>query len=81
VVEYMELAQPVIRKLLEVPMKGLNVDKIDEGTENMLMGRLAVNLNCYPKCPNPEVTDGVGPRADVSTITVLLQDDIGGLYV
>lgn len=62
-------------------MKGLNVAKIDENTEKALMGTLIVNLTYYPKCPNPDLTYGVGPHADVSTITVLLQDDTGGLYV
>ncbi|KAJ6427960.1 hypothetical protein OIU84_023379 [Salix udensis] len=40
-----------------------------------------INLNYYPICPNPELTVGVGRHSDVSTLTVLLQDDVGGLYV
>ncbi|KAK7401652.1 hypothetical protein VNO78_13298 [Psophocarpus tetragonolobus] len=42
---------------------------------------LIVNMNYYPPCPNPELTVGVGRHSDVGTITVLLQDGIGGLYV
>ncbi|KAK8591447.1 hypothetical protein V6N13_031489 [Hibiscus sabdariffa] len=34
-----------------------------------------------PKCPNPELTVGVGRHSDVSTLTILLQDEIGGLFV
>nr|GLL31750.1 feruloyl CoA ortho-hydroxylase 1-like [Ipomoea trifida] len=37
--------------------------------------------NYYPKCPNPDLTVGVGRHSDISTLTLLLQDDIGGLYV
>ncbi|PNX62330.1 feruloyl CoA ortho-hydroxylase 1-like protein, partial [Trifolium pratense] len=40
-----------------------------------------VNMNYYPACPNPDLTVGVGRHSDAGTITVLLQDGIGGLYV
>ncbi|KAH9740656.1 Feruloyl CoA ortho-hydroxylase 2 [Citrus sinensis] len=39
------------------------------------------NLNFCPICLNPELTIGVGRHSDVSTLTVLLQDSIGGFYV
>ena len=35
----------------------------------------------YPKCDNPELTYGVGPHCDPTTLTVLYQDQIGGLEV
>ncbi|KAK9224348.1 hypothetical protein WN943_009381 [Citrus x changshan-huyou] len=47
----------------------------------MLLGSRRVNLNYYPMCPNPEHTVGVGRHSDISTFTILLQDDIGGLHV
>nr|GEW65258.1 feruloyl CoA ortho-hydroxylase 1-like [Tanacetum cinerariifolium] len=40
-----------------------------------------MNLNYYPICPNPKLTVGVGGHSDVSTLTALLQDETGGLYV
>ncbi|MFQ6650683.1 hypothetical protein Gotur_023422 [Gossypium turneri] len=45
------------------------------------MGSIRTNLNYYPKCPNPELTVGIGRHSDVSTLTNLLQDEIGGLFV
>ncbi|KAK6235454.1 hypothetical protein SCA6_010791 [Theobroma cacao] len=81
VVEYMKRAEPVIRKLLEVLLKGLKVKEIDKAREYTLMASPIVNLNYYPRCPNPDLTAGVRPHSDISTITVLLQDDNGGLYV
>ncbi|KAF5186550.1 Feruloyl coa ortho-hydroxylase [Thalictrum thalictroides] len=79
--EYMKRSELLITRILEALMKGLNVTNIDAPTSTMLMGSKRINLNYYPKCPNPELTVGVGRHSDISTITVLLQDDIGGLYV
>ncbi|PHU11439.1 hypothetical protein BC332_18369 [Capsicum chinense] len=55
--------------------------KIDEPRKSVVMGTLIVNLIHYPVCPSPEFTAGAGHHADVSSITMLLQDDVGGLYV
>lgn len=79
--EYMKKSKVLIRRLLEVLMKNLNVKEIDETKESLLMGSIRINLNYYPICPNPELTVGVGRHSDVSALTILLQDDIGGLYV
>jgi feruloyl-CoA ortho-hydroxylase len=81
VLEYMKRSELVIKRLLETLMKRLNVKEIDEIKESLLMGSKRINLNYYPICPNPELTVGVGRHSDVSTLTILLQDDIGGLYV
>ncbi|XVF47210.1 hypothetical protein PTKIN_Ptkin03bG0090900 [Pterospermum kingtungense] len=81
VVEYMERAEPVIRKLLEVLLKGLKVKEIDKAREYTLMASPIVNFIYYPRCPKPDLTAGVRPHSDISTLTVLLQDNNGGLYV
>ena len=79
--EYMRSSEVLIRRLMHVLVKGLNVKRIDEIREPMLLGSRRVNLNYYPMCPNPELTVGVGRHSDISTLTILLQDDIGGLHV
>ncbi|KAK9157559.1 hypothetical protein Scep_004133 [Stephania cephalantha] len=79
--EYMKNAEPVIRKLMEALMTRLNVTEINENKSSLLMGSKRINFNYYPKCPNPELTIGVGRHSDISNLTLLLQDDIGGLYV
>ncbi|GKV21773.1 hypothetical protein SLEP1_g31721 [Rubroshorea leprosula] len=81
VFEFMKGSDVVIKRLLQVLMKRLNVNEIDETKKSLLMGSVRVNLNYYPICPNPELTIGVGRHSDVSTLTILLQDEIGGLYV
>ncbi|KMT09542.1 hypothetical protein BVRB_6g130040 [Beta vulgaris subsp. vulgaris] len=35
----------------------------------------------YPPCPQPELAIGINQHADNDTITILLQDEIGGLQV
>ncbi|XWS65085.1 hypothetical protein CRYUN_Cryun05aG0060500 [Craigia yunnanensis] len=81
VLDYMKKSEVVIRQLLHVLLKALNVNEIDETKESLLMGSVRSNLNYYPICPNPELTVGVGRHSDVSTLTILLQDEIGGLFV
>ncbi|RHN66661.1 putative oxoglutarate/iron-dependent dioxygenase, non-heme dioxygenase domain-containing protein [Medicago truncatula] len=79
--EYMKYADAFIRKLLKVLLKKLNVKELDKEREYALMGAMILGFNYYPACPEPELVSGVGPHSDISSITVLLQDDIGGLYV
>uniref|UniRef100_A0A803KLV6 Fe2OG dioxygenase domain-containing protein n=1 Tax=Chenopodium quinoa TaxID=63459 RepID=A0A803KLV6_CHEQI len=79
--DYMNKCQVVIKFLLQVLMKGLNSHEINEKKWSLLSGSKRINLNFYPKCLKPELTVGVGRRSDVSTFTILLQDDIGRLYV
>ncbi|OMO62217.1 Oxoglutarate/iron-dependent dioxygenase [Corchorus olitorius] len=81
VLDYMKKSEVVIKQLLQVLMKGLNVTEIDQTKESLLMGSMRTNLNYYPICPDPELTVGVGRHSDVSTLTMLLQDEIGGLFV
>ncbi|XP_010534882.1 PREDICTED: feruloyl CoA ortho-hydroxylase 1-like [Tarenaya hassleriana] len=76
--EYMNETKNLVRKILEMLVKKLNVKEMES---SMFMGSIRVNLNYYPICPNPDLTVGVGRHSDVSSLTILLQDDIGGLHV
>ncbi|KAK1378316.1 feruloyl CoA ortho-hydroxylase 1-like [Heracleum sosnowskyi] len=77
--EYVEKSEFVMKWLLKALMKGLNVDM--DSKESILMGSTRINLNYYPVCPNPELAIGVGRHSDVSTLTFLLQDNVGGLHI
>ncbi|XP_072996687.1 jasmonate-induced oxygenase 1-like [Typha latifolia] len=42
----------------------------------------AVRVNCYPKCPQPELTLGLSSHSDPGSMTILLADeDVKGLQV
>jgi isopenicillin N synthase-like dioxygenase len=78
--EYLKSSIKMVRKLLEILIGKLGVT-VDDSRINALIGLKMVNMNFYPTCPNPELTVGVGRHSDMGTLTVLLQDGIGGLYV
>jgi isopenicillin N synthase-like dioxygenase len=40
-----------------------------------------LRLNHYPQCPFPHLALGVGRHKDAGALTVLAQDDVGGLEV
>ncbi|KAI4308236.1 hypothetical protein L6164_031333 [Bauhinia variegata] len=79
--EYMKCAEVLIRRLLKVLLKKLNVKDMDKAREHVLIGVMTLAFNYYTPCPNPELVSGIGRHSDISSITVLLQDEIGGLYV
>ncbi|ERM96176.1 feruloyl CoA ortho-hydroxylase 2 [Amborella trichopoda] len=78
--EYLKKCKAMISGILKGLLEGLGVG-LEEGALEAYMEAKAVNLNYYPPCPNPELTVGVGRHSDLAALTVLLQDEIGGLYV
>jgi len=41
----------------------------------------SILLNCYPPCPYPHLAHGVGRHKDPGALTILAQDEVGGLGV
>ncbi|KAF5740788.1 oxidoreductase family protein [Tripterygium wilfordii] len=78
--EYLRSSINMVRKLLQALLEKLEV-KLDDSEIDALIGSKMVNMNFYPACPSPDLTVGVGRHSDMGTLTVLLQDGIGGLYV
>ena len=40
-----------------------------------------MRLNYYPICQKPDLTLGTGPHCDPTSLTILQQDQVGGLQV
>ncbi|KAG8472298.1 hypothetical protein CXB51_034351 [Gossypium anomalum] len=66
-------------KLLQVTLGNLGV-KPDDSMIDVLIGKKMLSMIFYPICPNPDLTLGVGRHFDIGTFTVLLEDEVGGLY-
>ncbi|CAI9292579.1 unnamed protein product [Lactuca saligna] len=78
--EYIKSSTEMVKRLLHALIAVLGV-KLDDSSLDTLIGSRAVIMNFYPTCPNPELTVGVKRHSDIGMLTVLLQDDVGGLYV
>ncbi|KAG8377922.1 hypothetical protein BUALT_Bualt08G0083900 [Buddleja alternifolia] len=65
-------------KLLEVLSEAMGLEK-DALSKACLDMDQKVVVNFYPKCPQPNLTLGLKRHTDPGTITLLLQDQVGGL--
>ncbi|ONK72722.1 uncharacterized protein A4U43_C04F22450, partial [Asparagus officinalis] len=78
--EYCEAMSGLSLVIMEVLGLSLGVDRrhfreFFEGNDSIM------RLNYYPPCKKPELTLGTGPHCDPTSLTILHQDDVGGLQV
>lgn len=67
-------------KLLGLVAQSLGLPK--DRLNGYFKGQMSlVRFNHYPPCPFPELTLGVGGHKDAGAITIVAQDDVGGLQV
>ncbi|GMI85392.1 Scopoletin 8- Hydroxylase [Hibiscus trionum] len=78
--EYLRSSIVLVKKLVQILLENLGA-KRDDPMIDVLIGTKTVAMIFYPTCPNPDVTVGIGRHSDIGMLTVLLQDDVGGLYV
>ena len=79
----MEYSKQVMKlgiTLFELLSKALGLDTNHLKDMECAKG-LALVCHCYPPCPQPELTLGATKHTDDGFITVLLQDQIGGLQI
>ncbi|XP_071722283.1 naringenin,2-oxoglutarate 3-dioxygenase-like [Rutidosis leptorrhynchoides] len=67
-------------KLLEVLSEAMGLEK-EAFSKACLELNTKMVINFYPKCPQPDLTLGVGRHTDLTTITLFLQDHVCGLQV
>jgi len=80
--EYCSHMQRLTRELFEHLSLGLG---LHEGAMAEAFGGDGLvflqKINFYPPCPQPELTLGVAPHTDMSTLTVLVPNEVQGLQV
>ncbi|KAL3647535.1 hypothetical protein CASFOL_008503 [Castilleja foliolosa] len=73
---YCKAVQKLAGDIMEAITEGLGLgqpnvnSKLKDGSQVMV-------VNCYPPCPEPELTLGLPPHSDYSCLTILLQDSFG----
>ncbi|KAL4588763.1 hypothetical protein LXL04_001658 [Taraxacum kok-saghyz] len=79
--EYVKDVQKLSYKLLELIAFSLNIPA-NRFESFFSKGQTSfIRLNHYPPCPAPDLALGVGQHKDAIALTILTQDDVGGLEV
>ncbi|XP_037407789.1 gibberellin 20 oxidase 2-like [Triticum dicoccoides] len=79
--EYCEKMKELSLRIMELLELGLGVEKRGYYRDFFADSSSIMRCNYYPPCPEPERTLGTGPHCDPTALTILLQDDVGGLEV
>ncbi|XWS66790.1 hypothetical protein CRYUN_Cryun05aG0231100 [Craigia yunnanensis] len=79
------LFQRITEAILEsLGLWGATQDKTPEDDEILKQfhdGSQLMVLNCFPPCPEPDLTLGMPPHSDYGFLTLLLQDEVEGLQI
>ncbi|KAL8149606.1 hypothetical protein AgCh_006563 [Apium graveolens] len=80
VAEYSDCMCALAQKLLCLISESLGLPSscIEEAVGEFYQN---ITVSYYPPCPQPELTLGLQSHSDMGSITLLIQDDVGGLQV
>ncbi|KAF8675236.1 hypothetical protein HU200_047907 [Digitaria exilis] len=73
----------LFRELMEAALEALGIGELAAGEvlADCDAGSQMLMVNCFPACPEPELTLGMPPHSDYGFLTVLLQDQVNGLEI
>ncbi|CAI8618371.1 unnamed protein product [Vicia faba] len=78
--EYAEEVEKLAYKLMELIAMSLGLEP-NRFRGFFMHNTSNIRLNHYPPCPYPHLALGLGRHKDTGVLTVLAQDDVGGLQV
>lgn len=79
---YCKQARRVTRVLLKGICTSLGLDETEiERSMNLKMGLQILTANLYPPCPQPNLAIGMPPHSDHGLLTLLAQNQVGGLQI
>ncbi|KAF6135241.1 hypothetical protein GIB67_035312 [Kingdonia uniflora] len=80
VVEYSDQMNVLAMKLLGMISEslGLPTSSVEDAVGEVYQN---ITISYYPTCPQPKLTLGLQAHSDFGAITLLIQDDVGGLQV
>ncbi|XP_058096956.1 2-oxoglutarate-dependent dioxygenase 19-like [Magnolia sinica] len=80
--EYIERIREVVKELLRGISESLGLEEsYIEKASQLESGLQILIANFYPRCPQPELAMGIPPHSDHGLLTVLMQNDVGGLQL
>ncbi|XP_022766331.1 gibberellin 20 oxidase 2-like [Durio zibethinus] len=78
--KYCEGMKSLALVVMEILAISLGVDRLHY-KKFFQDGRSIMRCNYYPPCPEPGLTFGTGPHCDSTSLTILHQDEVGGLEI
>ncbi|KAI4341319.1 hypothetical protein MLD38_026054 [Melastoma candidum] len=81
---YAKAAKNLFMELTGAILRGLEINQVEEHgalIEEFKAGSQLMVMNCYPRCPQPDLTLGMPPHSDYGFLTLLLQDQVEGLQI
>ncbi|KAJ4798193.1 2-oxoglutarate (2OG) and Fe(II)-dependent oxygenase superfamily protein [Rhynchospora pubera] len=80
VTQYSNEMERLAKRLLSIISQSLNLPPsyIEDAVGNVYQN---ITVSFYPPCPRPDLALGLQAHSDMGAITLLIQDDVGGLEV
>ncbi|CAI9765384.1 unnamed protein product [Fraxinus pennsylvanica] len=80
--EYCERTQNLLRKLVRGISESLGLEEYEmEKTLNLDSSFQIFIANYYPPCPQPQLALGMPPHSDHGLLTLLIENQVGGLQI